>query len=68
MVLIGCGLSLEGVAGLIKKDLPEKGVVRLGLKRHQNFSNEGPKTSLGVQQCWRSSGYTSALPMQEVPL
>ena len=33
VVLIGCGLSLEGVAGVIKKDLLEKGVIRLGLKR-----------------------------------
>ena len=54
--------------GLIKKDLLEKGMLRLGLKRLQSFSNEGTRTSLGVQQSWRPSGYASGLPMQEVPL
>ena len=53
--------------GLIQKDLMEKGVLRLGFKRLQCFSNEGSRTSLGVQGSWRSSGYASALPMQEVP-
>ena len=67
MVLLKCGLSLELVPGLIKKDLLEKGVIRLHLKRLQHFSNEGTRTSLGVQRSWRSSGYASVLPMQEVP-
>ena len=53
--------------GLIQKDLMEKGVLRLGLRRLQSFSNEGTRTSLGVQISWRSSGYASGLPMQEVP-
>ena len=51
------------VSGLIKKDLLEKGVLRLGLKRLQSFSNEGTRTSLGVQQSWEPSGYASGLPM-----
>ena len=65
VVLLECGLSLELVPGVDKKDLLEKGVLRLRLKRLQNFSNEGTRTSLGVQSSWRSSGY--ALTMQEVP-
>ena len=43
-------------------------MLRLVLKRLQSFSNEGTRTSLGVQWSWRSSGYASVLPMQEVPL
>ena len=39
---------------MIKKDLKEKGALRLGLKRLQRFSNEGIRTSLGVQWSWRS--------------
>ena len=54
--------------GLIKKDLLEKGMLRLGLKRLQSFSNEGTRTSLGVQQSWRPGGYASGLPIQEIPL
>ena len=54
--------------GLIKKDLLEKGLLRLDLKRLQSFSNEGTRTSLGVQWSWMPSGYASELPMQEVPL
>ena len=54
--------------GLIKKDLLEKRVLSLGLEKLQSFSNEGTRTSLGVQWSWRSSGYASGLPMQEVPL
>ena len=54
--------------GLIQKDLMEKGVLRLGLRRLQSFSNEGTRISLDVQRSWKSSGYASALPMQEVPL
>jgi len=40
--------------GLIKKDLLEKGMLRLGLKRLQSFSNEGTRTSLGpaVLEAW----------------
>ena len=34
---------------MIKKDLLEKGVLRLGLKKLQSFSNEGTRTFLGVQ-------------------
>ena len=54
--------------GLIKKDLLEKRVLRLGLKRLQSFSNEGNRTSLGIQLSWRPSGYASGLSMQDVPL
>ena len=66
VVLLECGLSLELVPGVDKKDLLEKGVLRLCLKRLQNFSNEGTRTSLGVQRSWKSSGYASVLPMPEV--
>ena len=38
---------------MIKKDLLEKGLLRLGLKRLQSFSDEGTRTSLGVQQSWK---------------
>ena len=34
---------------MIKKDLLDKGVQRLGLKKLQSFSNEGTRTFLGVQ-------------------
>ena len=61
-------MSLEGVAGVEQKDLLEKPVLRLGLKRLQSCSNEGTRTSLGVQRSWRPSGYASGLPMQEIPL
>ena len=67
-VFMGCGLSLEGVAGVDQEDLLEKWVLRLGLKRLQSFSNEGTRTSLSVQWSWRPSGYASGLPIQEVPL
>ena len=40
VVFIGCGLSLEGVAGVGQEGPPGKGGARLGLKRLQNFSNE----------------------------
>ena len=53
---------------MIKKDLLDKGVQRLGLERLQSFSNEGNRTSLGVQWSRMPSGYASELPMQEVPL
>ena len=68
VLLIGCGLSLEGVAGVDQEDLLEKWVLRLGLKRLQSFSNEGTRTSLSVQLSWRPSGYASGLSMQEVLL
>ena len=47
---------------MIKKDLLEKGVLRLGLKRGQRFSNEGTRTTLGAQQSWRFSDYASGIP------
>ena len=53
---------------MIKKDLLEKGMLRLGLKRLQRFSNEGTRTLLGVQWSWRPSDYASVLPMQAIPL
>ena len=68
VLLIGCGLSLEGVAGVDQEDLLEKWVLRLGLKRLQSFSNEGTRTSLGVQRSWRPRDYASGLSMQEVLL
>ena len=61
-------MSLEGVAGVEQKDLLEKPVLRLGLKRLQSFSNEGTRTSLCAQRSWRHSGYASGVPMKEVPL
>ena len=68
VVLIECGLIWREWLGLIKKDLLEKGMLRLSLKRLQSFSSEGTKTSLGVQLFWKPSGYASGLFMQEVPL
>ena len=41
MVLIGCGLSLEEVAGVDQEGPPGEGIVMLGLKRLQSSSNEG---------------------------
>ena len=60
-------MSLEGVAGVEQKDLLEKPVLRLGLKRLQSFSNEGTRTSLGVEWFWRPSVYAYGNPMQEEP-
>jgi len=68
VVLIGCGLSLEGVAEVYQEGLLEMGVLRLGLKRLWSFSNEGTRTSLSAQRSWSSRGCDSGLPMQEVPL
>ena len=68
VVLTGCGLSLEGVAGVEQEGPPGEGRAKVGLKRLQSFSNEGTRTSLCAQQSWRPSGYVSGLPMQEVPL
>ena len=48
MVLIGCGLSLEGVVGVDQEGPRGEGDVKLGLKRLQSSSNEGTRTSLGV--------------------
>ena len=62
VVLIECGLIWREWLGLIKKDLLEKGVLRLGLKRGQRFSNEGTRTTLGAQQSWRCSDYASGIP------
>ena len=67
VVLIGCGLSLEEVAGVDQEGPPGEGIVMLGLKRLQSSSNEGTRTSLGVQQSWRPSVYASGLPMKEEP-
>ena len=52
---------------MIKKDLLEKEMLRLGLKRQQSFSNEGTRTSLGVEWFWRPSVYAYGNPMQEEP-
>ena len=68
VVLIGCGLSLEGVVGVDQEGPRGEGDVKLGLKRLQSISNEGTRTSLSVQRSWRPSGYAPGLPMQEVPL
>ena len=68
VVLIGCGLSLEGVVGVDQEGPRGEGDVKLGLKRLQSSSNEGTRTSLGVQQSWRPSVYASGLPMKEVQL
>ena len=68
VVLIGCGLSLEGVAGVEQEGPPGEGRAKVGLKRLQSFSNEGTRTSLCAQRSWRPRGYASGLPMKEVPL
>ena len=67
MVLLECGLSLEGVAGVDQEGPPGEGGAKAGFEELQSFSNEGTRTSLGVQRSWRSSGYASVLPMQKVP-
>ena len=41
VVLIECGLIWREWLGLIKKDLLEKRMLMLGLKRLQSFSDEG---------------------------
>ena len=48
MVLIGCGLSLEGVAAVDQEGCPGEGGVKAMFERLQSFSNEGTRTSLGV--------------------
>ena len=68
VVLIGCGLSLEGVAGVDQEGPPGEEGAAAGFEDTIEFSNEGTRTSLGVQWSWTSSGYASGLPMQEVPL
>ena len=68
MVLIGCGLSSEGVAEVDQEAPPGEAMLKLALKRLQSFSNEGTRTSLCAQRSWRPRGYASGLPMKEVPL
>ena len=68
LVLIGCNLSSEGVAGVDQEGPPGEACAKAGLKRPQSFSNEGTRTSLSFQWSWRPSGYASGLPMQEIPL
>ena len=54
---------------MIKKDLLDKGALRLGLKRVQSFSNEGTRTSLGVQWlclCASNAGGTTSTPGHRV--
>ena len=68
VLVIGCGLSLEGVAGVDQEGPPGEACAKAGLKRPQSFSNEGTRTSLSFQWSWRPSGYASGLSMQEVPL
>ena len=68
VLLIGCGLSLEGVAGVDQEGPSREVHAKLCLKRLQSFSNKGTRTFLGVQRSWRPSGYATGFPMQEVPL
>ena len=69
MLWIGCGLSLEGVAGVDQEGSPGNGSVKAWFEeRLHSISGEGTRTSLGVQRSWRPTGYASVLPMQEVPL
>ena len=68
VVLTGCGLSLEGVAGVDQEGPPGEEGAAAGFEDTIEFSNEGTRTSLGVQRSWRPSGYASGLLMQEVPL
>ena len=52
-MLMGCGLSLEIVAGVDQEGPPEEEGAKAGfeeLLRLQSFSNEGTRTSLGVQR------------------
>ena len=70
-MLMGCGLSLEIVAGVDQEGPPEEEGAKAGfeeLLRLQSFSNEGIRTSLGVQWSWNTSGYKSGHPLEEVPL
>ena len=53
MVLIGCGLSLEGVAGVDQEGPPGEEGAAAGFEDTIEFSNEGTRTSLGVQRSWR---------------
>ena len=68
LLLIGCGLSLEGVAGVDQEGPPGEEGAAAGLEDTIEFSNEGTRTSLGVQRSWRPSGYASGLAMKEVSL
>ena len=68
-VLIGCRLSIEGVAGVDQEGSPGNGSVKAWFEeRLHSISDEGTRTSLGVQRSWRPTGYASGLPMQEIPL
>ena len=67
VVLTGCGLSLEGVAGVEQEGPPGEGRAKVGLKRLQSFSNEGTRTSLGVQWSWRPGVFAYGIPMKEEP-
>ena len=66
VLVIGCGLSLEGVAGVDQEGPPGEACAKAGLKRPQSFSNEGTRTSLGVQRSWRPTAYASGLPRKEL--
>ena len=48
MVLTGCGLSLEGVAGVDQEGPPGEEGAAAGFEDTIEFSNEGTRTSLGV--------------------
>ena len=50
MLLIGCGLSSEGVAEVDQEAPPGEAMLKLALKRLQSFSNEGTRIP------WVSSG------------
>ena len=69
VVLIGCGLSIQGVAGVDREGSPGKGSAKAWFEeRLQSISDEGTRTALSVQRSWRPTGYASRLPMQEIPL
>ena len=67
MVLIGCGLSLEGVAGVDQEGPPGEGGAEAWLEETTELLKRRKRTSLGVQWYWRSSDYDSGIPIQEVP-
>ena len=68
-VLIGCSLSIEGVAGVDQEGSPGNRSVKAWFEeRLHSISDEGTRTSLGVQRSWRPSGYASGLAMKEVSL
>ena len=67
-VLIGCSLSIEGVAGVDQEGSPGNGSVKAWFEeRLHSISGEGTRTSLGVQWSWRPGVFAYGIPMKEEP-